>query len=258
MTYRGPLSFTQALDQQAQAGLSGNASEYVIFSPVTEKQLERIEKIRDTNYKELRFTYLKHPQELIVMPGRTHEIANRAFTGMVTVKAAGMGLQFFFVNMGSATIKAVGGQKEGDSTFCPVELRSQGDSWPTLVIECGVSQCLTSLVHGSHWWFEKSFGDVKIVVLISVSMEERRLHVQKWEAVLRPNPRITRANPRSHRVAPVITQEIDIVGNVVSGSPLVLEFEKIMLREPGYGEADMIFNIQELRYLASLLWRFVE
>ncbi|CUS10980.1 unnamed protein product [Tuber aestivum] len=108
--------------------------------------------------------YLNYEQALIVkiMLGSTHEVANRAFAGTVSDKTFQMGLGYNFVDMGATTILAPGGRKEGDSTFKPLEFRHQKHSWPTLVVECGVSQSLARLVVDSRWWLENSGGAVNI------------------------------------------------------------------------------------------------
>ncbi|KAG0638774.1 hypothetical protein HOY80DRAFT_905877 [Tuber brumale] len=190
------------------------------------------------------------------MPGWTHETASTMFSSMIGGKSVGMGLQFEFVGTGSRTITAPAGRKEGDSTFCPFELRQPPQSWPTLVVESGASQSLGRLVVDSHWWLENSGGDVKIVILISVSETTRHIHFEKWEMVTTPDARVTRANPNPSRAIPTKTHELDITGDAVTGTPLRLEFEKIMLRQPCAGEGDMIFDTELLKRFAATIWRF--
>ncbi|KAG0124256.1 hypothetical protein HOY82DRAFT_510605 [Tuber indicum] len=157
--------------------------------------------------------------------------------------------------MGSTAIKAPGGSKEGDSTFKPLEFRPHKHDWPTLVVECGVSEPLSHLVNDAYWWLLGSRGEVKLVVLIFVSESDKHVHIEKWELVTGKNKRITRANPHSFRDIPTQTHELDIVGDVVTGAPLRLEFEKIMLRQPSSEEGDIIFGTQDLKRLASFVWR---
>ncbi|PWW77375.1 hypothetical protein C7212DRAFT_276654 [Tuber magnatum] len=202
--------------------------------------------------------YLNHEQALIVkvMVGRTHEFANRRFAGIVLEKSYEMGLRREFFDLGSTTLVTPSGRKEGDSIFAPGTLRPREDSWPTLAIECGVSQSLARFVVDSHWWLANSGGEVKIVILISVSKEAKSIHFEKWETVAVPNPRVTRANPHAFRATPTKMQELDIDGDVVTGAPLRLEFEKIMLRPPQAGEGDMVFDMQQLAEYAADLWSY--
>ncbi|PWW75218.1 hypothetical protein C7212DRAFT_200726 [Tuber magnatum] len=153
--------------------------------------------------------------------------------------------------MGSTTLTAPGGLKEGDSTFRPVDLRPHKQSWPTLVVECGVSQSLRRLVADSRWWLDNSGAEVKIIILISVSETARSIHFEKWGMGNVPNQQATCESPNTFIGMPTKTHELDIAGDVVTGGPLGLEFEKTMLRQPRPGEGDIIFDTQELERFAT-------
>ncbi|PWW75884.1 hypothetical protein C7212DRAFT_344659 [Tuber magnatum] len=107
----------------------------------------------------------------------------------------------------------------------------------------------------SRWWLENSGGEVKIVILISVSEAEKRIHLEKWEMESFPNQGAKSASPNAPTAAPAKTQEVDIVGDVVTGGPLHLAFEKLMLREPRPGEGDIVFDTKELEQYAAFVWR---
>ncbi|KAG0639178.1 hypothetical protein HOY80DRAFT_1136958 [Tuber brumale] len=254
--YRGPRSFTNTLDQRAKEGQSDGAGYCIVFSPVTEPQLEKLDRIRNTQYNGLRFWYVTQEQALIVkiMPGPTHEIVNRMFAKIIWKKAIQMGFDEELVDAGSTTISAPGGRKEGDSTFRPVEFRPRKNDWPTLVVETGASEPPGHQVSSSQWWFGQSAGEVQIVIHFSVSEPERHIHIEKWEGERVPNPQTTGAEPDTFRITPNKTQEIDIIGNVVTGAPLRLEFAKVMLRNRRNGERDIIFGVQELRQYAATVW----
>jgi hypothetical protein len=61
--------------------------------------------------------------------------------------------------------------KEGDMAFKP-RCRHKETDWPTIVIECELSQ---SLARDAHWWINHSIGGVNIVVLISVDEAQKTL-----------------------------------------------------------------------------------
>ncbi|KAG0134864.1 hypothetical protein HOY82DRAFT_635142 [Tuber indicum] len=255
--YRGPRSFLNAMDEQVVEALEDNAGQYAVFCPITKQQLAHIDRLRETQHKGHRFLYLNHQQALIIklMLGWADEMANVLFGSIIRRKSLEMGLQFEFVGTGSRTITSPAGRKEGDSTYAPFEFRHSKESWPTLVVESGVSQSLARLVVDSHWWLENSGGDVKIVILISVSRAARRIHFEKWEMVTTPDTRDTIDNPTPSRAIPTKTHEVDIADNVVTGAPLRLEFEKIMLRRPEAGEGDMVFDKELLTSFAGTIWR---
>ncbi|KAG0634738.1 hypothetical protein HOY80DRAFT_928298 [Tuber brumale] len=157
--------------------------------------------------------------------------------------------------MGSTTMRALGGSKEGDSTLKPLEPRPHKHDWPTLVAECGVPESLGHLIGVAHRWLHSSGGEVKIVVLIFVSEPDKREHIEKREAVTGSNQRVTRSNPHPSRDIPTQTHRLDKVGDAVTRAPLQLEFERIMLRQPRRGEDDMIFDMQELKRYSFFVWR---
>ncbi|KAK0730613.1 hypothetical protein B0H67DRAFT_562309, partial [Lasiosphaeris hirsuta] len=95
-------------------------------------------------------------------------------------------------------------------------------AWPTLVIEAGVSQTLAQLRIGMQRWFSMSNHEVKIVLLA------------KFDAIT--ITRDTTTDPISY--------------HVTSGA-LVLSFRLLFLRDPGPGEGDLAFGVQELEEYAE-------
>ncbi|KAG0134447.1 hypothetical protein HOY82DRAFT_537460 [Tuber indicum] len=59
-----------------------------------------------------------------------------------------------------------------------------------------------------------SGGQVKIVVLTSLSEPAERIHIEKWETV---NPQVA-PQPYTLTVAPTKTYELDIVGDMFNGA----------------------------------------
>ncbi|PWW75394.1 hypothetical protein C7212DRAFT_345377 [Tuber magnatum] len=258
MRYQGPFAFTTMIDEHALQASMGNAGHYIVYGPVTEQQFIFIDRIRDDSHPGLRFMYLKDKQTLVIkvkIPGQ--DTVNSMFEGMIMVKILEGSLHRKLHPIGSTTMIAPSGLKEPDSSFAPVS-RPYQDSWPTLVIETALSHSQTRLVADTRWWLENADGQVKIVIAISVSRAEMRIHIEKWENVHMRNQRATLVHPNGPTPTPTKTQEIDIVGNVVTGAPLKLEFEKLMLRQPGDEEGDMIFDIQDLQDFAADFWRYMQ
>ncbi|PWW75400.1 hypothetical protein C7212DRAFT_297308 [Tuber magnatum] len=228
----------------------------MVYCPVTQQQFTSIDRIRDRRHKGLRFMYLKDEQALVVKIkiGITHEVANRIFETFLLRKAMAGGFEDDMAPMGSATMIAASGLKEPDSSYIPLSHLSPG-SWPTLVVESGLFRCLPRLVIDSRWWLEKAKEPARIVILISVSREEMTLHIEKWENVIMPSSSVARADQNGPMLTPTKTQEIDIVGDVVTGAPLTLEFERFVLRQPRAGEGDIILDVNDLHTFATGIWR---
>jgi hypothetical protein len=102
---------------------------------------------------------------------------------------------------------------------------------------------------------------VKIVIVISIRPAQKSLWIEKW--CLQPR---TPAAPVIGANAPIATkiQELTIIqnppiptppGNIatyaVTGAPLVLEFEKLLLRSPVLPEGDIIFTSADLQAWAD-------
>lgn len=129
---------------------------------------------------------------------------------------------------------ADGTSKEGDSALKPFPARQGGTSWPTVVIEAGWSESLNCLRIDAIWWLEESRGEVKIVIIISILSGGNKCHLETWEL----------NKQRSARSFQEI--DVDLDSREVTGSPLILEFEKIFLRQCGRHESDVVITEQDL------------
>ena len=239
--YRGTQSFMTAINLQADQLRSGDAGQYAVFSQVTQHQFADLERFRDTHCKSLRFLYYEKEETLIVkiMPGLAHEVTRGQFELELAFKLAEMGLRYELCYMGSTTRKGIGSGKEPDSSFKPLSYRPYKTDWPTLVVECGVSQSLKKLRRDSDWWFTNSEAQVKTVLLFSVSEKKRKIHIEQWEM----------------RKQAKCIHTIDIVEADAAGGSLHLSFEHLFLRKPNKGEADIVFSTEDLERLAAHVWR---
>ncbi|CUS15658.1 unnamed protein product, partial [Tuber aestivum] len=238
-------------------------SQFLVYFPVTPQDLLNINHLRDTRYKGLRFLYLENPQTLIVkiMPGGIHEQLIWEFGYGLRRKVDRMGLGRALRPMGSTTYQGVKCAKEADAAFEPRLPGPYDRYWPTLVVECGVSESLKRLRVDSDWWLQNSEGAVKTVLVFSVSKATRHIHLEQWE-----NGNSSKSATANPPITPTKINEIDIMGPmdtsggvqrpIVTGAPLKLEFEKIFLRQPDRrcGEDNIIFTAQQLGLIASGIW----
>jgi len=150
--YRGVQSFIRAIESQAKELLSGNAGQYAIFAPVTQDQLAAIERIRYTRHKGLRFHYFNSEETLIVkiMAGPVQELSSKGFGSRLDVKIAEMGLLDDIGRMDATTYQANGSQREAHCAWKPWSFRPLETDWPTVVIECRVSQSRDRLEVDAH------------------------------------------------------------------------------------------------------------
>jgi len=170
--------------------------------------------------------------------------------------------------------------KEGDSTYKPKWCRAGKDNWPTPVFEAGYSEPLAKLRTDAEWRLVKSRGAVKIVVVICIEPTPKRLLIEQWCMPLplptRPGP-VTRArstanasanvNPPVNTTVPAKIQELTIVQDppiphlpgtiptyTVTGAPLILDFERLLLQAPVLPEGNVILTTTDLQAWAERYW----
>lgn len=240
---------------------ASKASPYLIFRPVTKDDLLEIERARESGGVErgVRMTHYVDWDILILkVPTVEHEAAHRTFSDQLFGEAMLMGLRWELFNVGATTFKVPRASKEGDSAFKPLSIRPNGADWPTIAIEAGWSESLAQLRQDAHFWLENSGGDVKIILLFSISRTARTMIIEKWEN--RPVPANRPATRSITTAATTQTQAItiDSNSNTVNGAPLILEFQKIFLRQavPPL-EHDFTFTAQDLSAFATNFWRGV-
>jgi len=214
---------------------------------------------------------------VITIPTSEHEGLHRGLDLCFYDDAVSMGLRREFVCVGSTTFMDrdangnITSEGEGDSCRKPKSMRTNKDQYPTLVIEAGWSQTPQSLREKARWWFDKSNGDVKIVLLVKMSPRSNHIRLEKWKlapATSREGATTTRAaatmTPRCVHVVEIARaagiddahpNRFDPASYVVTGGPLQLEFIDIFLRQPiPPGERDLIIGNTTLQEYAADFW----
>jgi hypothetical protein len=254
----------EAIDSCRKKSKASKASPYLIFHFVTKDDLLEIERGRERGEinRGIRMTHYVDWNILIVkVPTVQHEAAYGNFRDRLVARVIGMGLLRDFYNTGAAKFVAGGVSKEGDAGYKPKSIRPRSTDWPTIVFESGWSESLTKLRQDAHLWIEKSGGDVKIVLLLSINRTARTMIIEKWEN--RPLP----ANrPATRSVTSAAATQIQVVTmdsnsnpTTVNGAPLTLEFQKIFLRQAvPPQEHDFTFTAQDLSEFATDFWGGVD
>jgi hypothetical protein len=166
--------------------------------------------------------------------------------------------RFALVSVGSARFRSPrGNSKEGDSCYIPEARIEDQLSWPSLIIESGVSESLPQLRADASWWFANSNGDVKIAILIGVDADNQTIVVEKWE--LFPAERTRPSTRNKPAQEPKLIQTVHI-RNFGTPQPLVSEslslgFKKVFLRDaiPPNESSDIEISTRALQAWATLL-----
>ena len=167
---------------------TGNSNEqYLIFNHVSPDDLVKIDGARKSIGK-IWMTYYSDLHLLIIkIPTAEHEAAASNIGGKVFAELIRMGIpDYEFWSVNSQTYHAPTSSKEADIAYKPSAFRESKEAWPTLVFEVGVSESLRGLRWDARWWLQKSNGDVKIVILIHINRERKRLHIEKCELASAP------------------------------------------------------------------------
>ncbi|KAJ5185740.1 hypothetical protein N7491_006392 [Penicillium cf. griseofulvum] len=165
--------------------------------------------------------------------------------------------------------------KEADQGFLPPSrlppTTGSPPGWPTLTIETGLSESLSQLRQDARWWLSNSLGEVRIVLVISISKQKDRVFIEMWQLAPPNSPRpLTRAYvqtlcQRNPNVPPLIQQpassqtaycahELTITANGVTGAPLTLPFAALYDRPPAQGEGDIVLTAQDFLDITSVVF----
>jgi len=192
--YKDIRSFKTAVDTYYKALRSAKSDEhltpYLIFSPVTAKQLERIDHERNLHHKKLRILYLNKPQVLIVKMTISpfHDMVVWEFLMVIWEKIIAMGLTNDIITMGRTTYEGEESAKEADASLRPLRTRPDLYDWPTLVIECGGYETPRRLAADGRWWLHSSSGAVKVVLLLFISTKAKTIRIEQCELDRVENP----------------------------------------------------------------------
>jgi hypothetical protein len=205
-----------------------------------------------------------------IVPSFLHDSVTDKLTRVMDLSLIQMGLVSVTSRTWVATTTykpTVNKGKQADQGFLPPSrcpaTPGLPPGWPTLVIETGLSESLLQLRQDARWWLINSSGDVRIVLVVSISKRKDRVFIEKWQLAPPncPSP-LTRAHiqtlcQQSSDILPLIQQhavsqqaycahEVEITANNVTGAPLTLPFVEVYDRPPAQGEGDIVLTAQDL------------
>ncbi|KIH86394.1 hypothetical protein SPBR_08898 [Sporothrix brasiliensis 5110] len=254
----------------------------LVVGHMSVNKFRAIEAERERRGRRNRFFFLPDLACLIVtIPTRRHERAHLEMYDCIQDVIKDMGLADQWTHDGGATFDPPGdasGSGEGDSSGGPSSRHDpHGDAFlPTLVIEAGVSQTLSSLKTKARWWFTASNFHMKVVVLVKLLVATSAIEIEQWGAELSGPQRHCATTTRASHAAKeaVLKQQVLInwVGPLplpqtplnrralsdfhVQGAPLVLRFQDLMDRPPvpAAGEHDILIPEVRLQRMAKRVW----
>ncbi|KAF3029020.1 hypothetical protein E8E15_010385 [Penicillium rubens] len=110
------------------------------------------------------------PDDTVEAIGSTE--TSRSLDGAVQYKIYNMGLDESIRPLGSETIQGVFCRKEADASFGPTQpIPGRNPKRPAVIVKVGVLETYRKLRADAEWWLTNSRGDVKLVIIVSISRE---------------------------------------------------------------------------------------
>jgi len=244
---------------------SGTANEYFLYFQgivdrefdVIERELRRVQ-LRST----VRFTFENALDAAIlrINPGPEHgRVGMNLFLEIDHRITSLPGHSVDSIEGFGATLLQVPGvrSKEGDQGFGP-GTRLGRDAWPSVMIEIGYSGGEDFLHLDAQWWLRNSAGQIRFVILVSITMDPHALRIECWRMVESARPE-TRQTPAR---VPTCVQDFNIdeagvVKSTLGSTELRIPYDCVFDQHHD-GAADVVFSFEELGHFARRRFRQME
>ncbi|KAJ5491681.1 hypothetical protein N7539_003248 [Penicillium diatomitis] len=198
---------------------------------------------------------------IVTVPGLAHDTAVGKFTWFFTTCCQRAGIELV-IPTSSARVYEGQSCKEPDCSWYPEDTPvDRNTTWPSVILEVGLSESTRKLRADAAWWLAKSAGQVNVVILISINCAVAEITFES--VVLEQPPIYLRGGRRQYRLQ--TRQSITVtrppggasqpVTTVPSTLPFTITFEEIMRRSPIPPEADMAIPIAALEGIARNVWK---
>ncbi|CAI7661779.1 unnamed protein product [Penicillium viridicatum] len=244
----------------------GDGNQFIVVLNLSAQTIEKLDEEHQSSLEGInyRFQWEGTTGLIKVVPSERHDGIINQISRAIDMKLIAMGLRWSeMVWTGTSTYKPTAGAgKQGDQAFlppirCPNGLPS--GSWPTFVIETGVSESLPRLREDAKRWFIISQG-----LLTEVTFEKWQLappnapcpHTPAYLDRLRTQPLnvpplLSQPVPTQQ---PYSAQEVYVQPNNVVGAPLSIPFVAIYDRPLGPGEHNILINANDFLEITEKLF----
>jgi hypothetical protein len=265
--------FKRAIENKKDALWDGRDEDsYLSFSSVTPQRFKYIENESRRNTlgaKLVRFTYFADIETLIAkVPSGPPEEAQAALGYEIYYllrTRSGIGMNEV-MPIGATTCHGKqGSSKEPNSSYRNNNLRPQLGSWPSWVVEGGMSDSMQRLRADASWWINHSDGKVQLVILILVRPNRRTIKIETWtvEPICSSPGPVTRA--RANRTGRARKEDEEVEMDFSVDPPtyrgparLVLQFSRLVGRPPiPPREGDVVLTRQVLLRIGRAVSRNV-
>jgi hypothetical protein len=184
-----------------------------------------------------------------------HETASRGLYSAVQYEIRNMGLNKSIRQLGSKTIQGVFCRKEADEAYGPAQpVPGRDPKWPTVVVEVGVSESYRKLRADAAWWLTNSRGDVKLIIIVSISRKTPNI---KFKTItLDPTVNSLRYVPKIRQTI-TASREANNPNSQITirpAVPLTIGFEELFCRQPVPPEHDIEVSPDLLGEISEHVW----
>ncbi|KAH8424778.1 uncharacterized protein LDX57_002521 [Aspergillus melleus] len=207
-----------------------------------------------------RLSYNTESQDLEIRltPSRGHERAHRSFIRQIENKLSALCVPEDDMDpfIAATTYPGHSGYRQADSAILPLPERPGERDPPTLVILCGVSECLNELLREAKWWLTQTQPPVNVVITIRLDLRPRTVIIEVWKLLSCSSDYCSGSSdslcPRSATEV-ILTPEGD-TNNYRASRGISLQFRDIMPREPPVGGEEIVIPEQDLENWARMIF----
>lgn len=110
-----------------------------------------------------------------------------------------------FVILGNTRFCDANPCMQGDSIHKPCGAREKESDWPTIIFDSCLSQALTRLRVDAKWCLTNFGGELRLVIIFSITSVRRNLRIEKWCLRTATHANATKVTPNSKRPNTCIT-----------------------------------------------------
>lgn len=256
---------------------NGDGNQFLVVLNLTPKTIQKLDEEHDSCLGgiQYRFQWEGTSGLIKVVPSKAYDIITDKVTRVMDRKTDALRVDWIdtaWVGTSTYKLNTTRKGKQPDQAFLPPSRIPQGlstSTWPTLVIETGVSESLNRLREDARKWFIDSEGAVRIVLVISIKPTE--VTFEKWQLAPEnaPHPltkmyldslRQTSPNVPPRNLQPVSTQqpyseqEVYVQRNAITGAPLRIPSVALFDQLPERWQGDLIIEAQDFRNITRLFF----
>jgi hypothetical protein len=251
--YEGVQQFHKVFDREysrLESDQTGKASDMLVLTDLDEPKFTR-DFLGPTEKSAIKSWRMYSPSLrllTVIMETPAHAQAAHKFSNLLLRALKPTGLRDNLQEFGTSSVEGATRHKRPDMAWGPMRPpKGRSPKWPSVVLENAVSERKRHLQTDVDFWLNESSGDVRIVLTLENNRKGPEIIISKWE--------LAGGRTTCTQQITIWKQEKDGQNTTVENGPLVVEFEKLFLRQPTSArETDIELDDGQLQLLSDLVW----